>query len=415
MIGGLERVDTLKLHQIIWDIFIYGHYYRREEDRFDIEEIPKLLGLTQIPDYTFCISIDDYSHMSVQEQQQIKDLIRYTISKVMDNKEYFLVFAHQNCFYLNGHMLDLKSYGESPKSCLQELARKIKSVLNGFGISITIGIDFCKYQHSSVEIWRGLAQHAIVAQRRKFFEGKDQIYFYEPFLQSNTSSYSTLLRRFYSEIRYKLLNAIITGDMGKVRKVSSLLITDIFRNNLDRLFYLRIKIIETGILLICDMIELGFPESKLSQMLTEFIERINSLYDVVDLAETFYLLIDYLVNLAIQLECKPNSIVLKVKSIIDSSEDLSEITLSKAAKISNVSYAYLSRLFKKELGITFTEYINRERIKRAFPLLSDKQTSLKDIAFCSGFRDLQQFERVFKRFFNMTPSQYRKFNTPKRT
>lgn len=352
--------------------------------------------------------------MSVQEQQQVKDLIRYTISKIMDNREYFLVFAHQNCFYLNGHILDLKSHGESPRSCLHGLAGKIKAVPNEFRISTTVGIDFYEYQHSSIEIWRGLAQHAIVAQRRKFFEGKDQIYFYEPSNQINNSSYNILPHRFYSEIRYRLLNAIITGDVERVKKVSSLLIESIFRNNLDRLFYLRIRIIEAGIMLICEMIELGLPESKLSQMLTEFIERINSLYDIIDLAETFYLLVDYLVNLVIQLKFKPNSIILKIKSIIDTSEDLSEITLSKIAQISNVSYAYLSRLFKEEVGITFTEYINRERMKRAIPLLSDKQRSLKDIASCSGFRDLQQFERVFRQFFNMTPLQYRKLNTSKR-
>lgn len=403
-----ERVDIAKLHQIIWDIFIYGHYYK-DIDKLDIEELPKLLGLTKIPNYVFCISIDDYSHMAPQEQLQTKDLIKYTVTKVMNEKEYLLLFAHQNCFYLNGHISDIALQKGSPKDCLYWLAEKIKSVPKEFDISVTIGIDFCETQHPSVEKWRETAQHAIVAQRRKFFEGKDRVYFYNYSKQSNNIAHNTLLSP-YSEIRHRLLNFIVAGDIEKSKKTALLLAEGIFRYNLDRLFYLRIKLIETGTLLICDMIELGFSESKLSQRLVEFIEKVNSFYDIIDLAEAFYLLVDSLVNLAIKQENKLNPIILKVKEVIDSSNDLSDITLNKMSQLVNVSYTYLSRLFKKELGISFTDFINKERIKRAFPLLFDKQKRVTDIAICSGFKDVQQFERVFKRFYNMTPIQYRKLN-----
>ncbi|MCX7796183.1 MAG: helix-turn-helix transcriptional regulator, partial [bacterium] len=241
--------------------------------------------------------------------------------------------------------------------------------------------------------------------RRKFFEGKDKIYFYEYLKPSNG-----LHPNVSSKIRYRLLNYIIASDIEKSQKTALILIEEIFKYNLDRLFYLRIKLIEAGTLIICDMIELGFSESKLSQLLVEFIERVNSFYDIIDLAEAFYLLVNYLANFAIKRECKLNPIILKVKEIIDSSEDLSDITLNKISQLVNVNYAYLSRLFKKELGVHFTEYINKERIKRAFPLLFDKQKRIQDIAICSGFKDIQQFERIFKRFYNMTPLQYRKVN-----
>lgn len=401
---SLEKVDIAKLHQIIWDIFIYGHYYK-DIDKLDLEELPKLLGLTKIPNYVLCISIDDYSHMASQEQLQIKDLIKYTINKIMNGKEHFTLFAHQNCFYLNGNMVDIKTHEGNSKYCLQKLAEEIKSVPREFDISITIGIDFCERQTPSVEDWRGIAQHAIVAQRRKFFEGRGKIYFYE-YLKPSDGLHPNV----FSEIRHRLLNYIVAGDIEKSKKAALFLAEDIFKYNLDRLFYLRIKLIEAGTLIICDMIELGFSESKLSQLLIDFIEKVNSLYDIIDLAEAFYLLVDHLVNLAIKQECKLNPIILKVKEIIDLSEDLSDITLNKISQLVNVNYAYLSRLFRKELGMSFTEYINRERIKRAFPLLFDKQRRIQDIAVYSGFKDVQQFERVFKRLYNMTPLQYRKVN-----
>ncbi|MBC7321176.1 helix-turn-helix transcriptional regulator [bacterium] len=403
-----DKLDIAKLYRIIWDIFIYGHYYK-DIEKLDLEELPKLIGLTRIPNCVFCISIDDYSHMSIQEQLQTKELIERIITQIMNDREYFLLFAHQNCFYLNAYILELEAQEEDSKRCLQRLAEDIKIVPREFDISITIGIDFYKYQQTSIWKWKEIAQHAIVANRRKFFEGKDKIYFYENSNHFNRS-YSNVSSKSYSELWHRLLNYIVAGDINKAKKTALFLTEDVFRYNLDRLFYLRIKLIETGTLIICDMIELGFSESKLSQVLTEFIEKVNSFYDIIDLAETFYLLVDHLVDFAIKQKYKLNPIVMKAKEIISSSEDLSDLTLTKVSKLVNVNYSYLSRLFKKELGMSFTEYVNKERIKRALPLLFEKHRRIQDIAICSGFKDVQQFERVFRRFYHMTPLQYKKVN-----
>lgn len=404
----LERLDTTGLQQIIWDIFIYGHYFKGIDDQLNLEELPKLFRLSKVPNYVFCISIDNYSNMSIQERLQAKELIEHTIDKLMDKKEYLLIFAHQNCFYLNGNVSEVMSQKKT-RYYLQELAERIKSALKEFDISITVGIDFYDSQPLSVENWRTIAQHAIVAQRRKFFEGKGRIYFYEP---SNliSRSYTNIFTSSYYKMQQDLFYSIIAGDLRSSKKIASLLIESIFRNKLDSLFYLRIKLIEVGSLTVCNMVELKFPESSLSAGLVDFIEKINSFYDVIDLAESFYQLVEYLVSLSIKRGCQFNSLVLKAKEMIDSSDDLSDITLKKVSKQVNVSYSYLSRLFKRELGVSFTEYINTKRLRRAFPLLFDKQRSIDNVAICSGFKSVQQFERIFKRIYDVSPSTYRKTN-----
>lgn len=87
-----------------------------------------------------------------------------------------------------------------------------------------------------------------------------------------------------------------------------------------------------------------------------------------------------------------------------------DITVEKLTKICNVSAGYLSRLFVKETGETFTEYRNRLKIKLACGMLLNSDKSLTAISDALGFSDPSYFNRIFKKFQNTTPAMYRKFN-----
>jgi len=406
----LESLALSNFYQIVWDIFIYGQYYSGL-DKLDLEGLPDLLGLSKVPSYVFCISIDDYNYMTEDDRYRSKNSLKEAIAQILQGKEYSLIFAHQNCYYLNGHITEIQLGEENVENysyILLNLARKIRGKVKEIKeISLTTGIDFCPYP--SIQKWKEISQHAIVAQRRKFFEGKDRDYFFLSEGSNNSPSFS-LLSKSYFEVQQKLLNAIITGDLKEAEELSVGLVEDIFKYNIGRLFYLRIRLIEAGILIVCNLIELGLPEPEIFQILTEFNEKINSLHDFINLAETFYSLTRNLTELAVKLDYKLNPIILEIKELVESSEDLSDLNLNKVSRMVNANYSYVSRLFKKELGVSFTEYINRERMKRAIPLIFDKQKSIEDIAINAGFRDTQHFERVFKNFYNCSPLHYRKNN-----
>lgn len=403
----LEGFYPSNFYQTIWDIFIYGEYYNIL-DKLDFSGLPKLLGLSKVPTYVLCISIDDYNYMAEEDRYRSRSLIEGTIAQTLKEKEYFLIFAHQNCYYLNGHITDLWSEKniEKCKSSLIDLASEIKNrVKEAKEISLTIGVDF--YLYPLVEKWKEIAQHSIVAQRRKFFEGKDKIYFFIP-KESDNLSFPLILSKFYSNLQQRLITAIIKGDTKEANELSINLVKDIFNFTLNRLILLRMKLIETSILIACNLIEIGLPESEVYQLLMDFYEKVSSLHDVINLAETFYGLIQNLVELAVNLNLKLNPIISKIKDLIKSSDDLSNLTLYRISKMINTNYSYISRLFKSEVGITFSEYINRERMKRAFPLIFDKRNNIEDIAIYAGFKNLQHFERVFKKLYNFTPREYRR-------
>jgi AraC-like DNA-binding protein len=63
--------------------------------------------------------------------------------------------------------------------------------------------------------------------------------------------------------------------------------------------------------------------------------------------------------------------------------------------------------FKEQFGITPLEYINRERIKLAKQILSDKENSVSSVGYQCGFTDVNYFVRLFKKAEGITPGAYK--------
>ncbi|MCI8622982.1 MAG: helix-turn-helix transcriptional regulator [Provencibacterium sp.] len=84
-----------------------------------------------------------------------------------------------------------------------------------------------------------------------------------------------------------------------------------------------------------------------------------------------------------------------------------ELSLATLARKNSVSASYLSGLFKKENGMTLTDYINATRIRRALLLLNTSGLSIGVIAARCGFPDANYFTRTFKKYQGITPTAYR--------
>lgn len=89
----------------------------------------------------------------------------------------------------------------------------------------------------------------------------------------------------------------------------------------------------------------------------------------------------------------------------------SDISLTDVAEAVKVSSVYLSRLFAKELGNNFVNFVKDFRISTAKRLLCDLNAKIKDVAEKTGFNNYKYFIRVFKDEVGMTPSEYLKQQT----
>lgn len=68
---------------------------------------------------------------------------------------------------------------------------------------------------------------------------------------------------------------------------------------------------------------------------------------------------------------------------------------------------YLSALFKKSTGTTLINFINKTKIEMSKPILSNYDTTIKEVAYTCGFTDEKYYMKIFKKFEGMTPTQYR--------
>ena len=84
-----------------------------------------------------------------------------------------------------------------------------------------------------------------------------------------------------------------------------------------------------------------------------------------------------------------------------------EITLSKLAEFVSMHPNYLSVLFKKEVGVSLREYIQREKIEEAKKLIFFTKHSMSEIYTLLNFHDQSYFIKVFKKFTGMTPGQFK--------
>ncbi len=86
----------------------------------------------------------------------------------------------------------------------------------------------------------------------------------------------------------------------------------------------------------------------------------------------------------------------------------SPIRLSELAELVNMNEQYFCRYFKKNIGKTITEYINVIRVEKAATALAETEDKIIDIAAACGFDNIGYFIRRFKKEKGMTPSEYRK-------
>lgn len=84
-----------------------------------------------------------------------------------------------------------------------------------------------------------------------------------------------------------------------------------------------------------------------------------------------------------------------------------DISLPQMARIYHYNEKYLGRLFKKQMGISFSDYLNEKRLEFGREKLLKSDQSVLDISTQAGFNNVTYFNRLFKRRYGVTPTEYR--------
>ncbi len=84
------------------------------------------------------------------------------------------------------------------------------------------------------------------------------------------------------------------------------------------------------------------------------------------------------------------------------------LTVKDASRSLLTNANYLSSIFHREVGMTFIDFVNQERVRQAASLLRRTEMQIQQVATLVGYNNPSYFARQFVRFIGMTPSEYRK-------
>ena len=85
------------------------------------------------------------------------------------------------------------------------------------------------------------------------------------------------------------------------------------------------------------------------------------------------------------------------------------VTLEETAEAAGISASYLSRLFKKETGMSIVDYIQKERIEAACNMLTYSDYTAAQISEYLCFSTQSYFIKIFRKYTGTTPAKYKKY------
>lgn len=198
--------------------------------------------------------------------------------------------------------------------------------------------------------------------------------------------------------------------------------------------------------------EISSFQTKCDDARQDLLEKFNMLPEmeykrIVQIAETISSIVNYIIDRAVNSENQaltyefllrsgndqPNSALLEIQEPRDSSIDSQNsfesdlpksspvypavayvnnhrqemVTMNNMAQLCHLSPSYFSRLFRRELGENFINYVNRQKVQWAKERLRSGNDSVNQIALDLGYMDSSYFINVFKKFEGITPLVYR--------
>lgn len=111
-------------------------------------------------------------------------------------------------------------------------------------------------------------------------------------------------------------------------------------------------------------------------------------------------------NVLVKKSERANDIITSAKAYIDANYT-KDLSLDDISRNMNLSPYYFSKLFKEETGENFVEFLTNVRIEKAKELLKMPEKSMKEICSNIGYSDPNYFSRIFKKVVGLTPTEYR--------
>lgn len=288
------------------------------------------------------------------------------------------------------------------ETAIISMLSSIKFELDKFNaFSVTIGIGRTKTKFEDV---RESIQEATYTIKCRSKYGVNNIAYFDKMKYNNIPLESIISEK----EKHQIENATEAMDISKIHSHLNEIITKIKLNS----FYSPVIIYETYEAL-ADIIIYVFKKNGASEgLIVEFQKEFQDISDSVVREETlinrYNLAITGIFDKIIQFKKNLNTFPIRQAKNYIQENFMNQISQEDVASAINLSTSYLSTMFKKEMGISFSDYLTSCRMGAAKKLLKETDFSIIDITEKVGYMDSKYFSRIFQKNVGLKPSVYRK-------
>lgn len=346
------------------------------------------------------IQIDDkteFNKLSIKATE--KDIINAYMKEII----YDSLKTNSNSLIFNSY--DGKTvciFSDYNEEAVVEFAEKIRAYVKAtYGITVSIGLG--KAYEGLGNIYKSY-EEAKEALEYRFLLGDNSII---PIEYINFSA-DTSTEKTASINASELISAVKSGDKASVRHLLKCFSDEIQNNKGISIVDIRLDLKQLVSRIILELLQ---STARLKDIFSEDydpysqIDSYETLQEMCEGVESFLnsissFIIDKRGN-------KKRSIIEKSLDFINSNYHEYELSINEVSEYISMNTSYYSRLFKQEMGITFTEYINKLRVEKAKMLLKNSVLRVSEISYKIGFKDPFYFSTIFKKYTGVNPTEYR--------
>ncbi|RNB89590.1 AraC family transcriptional regulator [Brevibacillus fluminis] len=375
---------------------------------YTYDQLQKAYGVTINPSLVMLVSVDRYPDLIMGKDIEWKVELGQTLMKAICKTvsvPFTWLWIEEGVVAL---LLELLAQTEQlpPGLNALQIAKDMQKATDAERISVSIGIgthydDPAMLQHSYREAMQSMVD--------RFFQGNRLIFSYMKKKQADAAARETMsaYKEMIENERIDLLARVHIGDVEGAIAVLPTLLEKVAQANQYHVSRFQSEVVDLVMMVSRLVLEAGFNAETI---LTENAHFIQELYRTIRYDKFVQKVCTYVRQLTEQVALTQ---MLEVSPLIRQAirfikEQLNErIMLEEVAQYCCLSKYHLSHLFKREVGLSVVDFINKLRLEKAKYYLETTDWTMQQIASQVGFQDANYFSRMFKKVHQLSPSEYR--------
>jgi AraC-like DNA-binding protein/ligand-binding sensor protein len=218
---------------------------------------------------------------------------------------------------------------------------------------------------------------------------------------------SNLDYQYYMDMERQLIASLRRGDSMEAQNIVRELLNGLATTSNGNFEYFKLKAVELVVLLSRTG---GNSENneELVEINKRYLKRIIDSKTTDEVSENLCLILERMAGFFFSFQGICHASALRKAERFIWENYTRKVSLKEVADVSGLSAPYFSTVFKEEMGVNLTNYLNRLRVEKASAMLRETDSSINRISEACGFEDQSWFSKIFRNYTGFSPGKYRK-------